>query len=366
MSRLTVSEMPNIKTIYFDESGNTGPNLLDPQQKFFSVGSTDLNESEAHAILARHFPNHIGTDIKFKKLFRDPSNHADLIRFAETVGQQPLRFFCLLMDKKFALLCRLFDWLVEPVFRKQGRDWYKNDYAASFMNICHLAFILPEDNEKLLTEITGLYADFIRAPSINLLEKMRRRYRELAATGPTNVAKFMGFVAEGADRFEEFYKLDDLKDHIDIHVAALVASVAWWRSRHSADFRIVHDASTYFFKRQDLWKLITSMAAKDIVVVIGDNKSIKFPLRVTSTSEGLSEKLASLQICDLIGGYVARSKSDKLSTDQQRVIEMMFEAGFKQIGFDSVEPGNVYAEDMPPLADGPDAVDQIAMAVRKS
>lgn len=358
--------MPNTKTIYFDESGNTGPNLLDPQQKFFSVGSTDLTESEAHAILAAHFPNHVGTDIKFKKLFRDPSNYSDLIRFAETVGQQPHRFFCFLMDKKFALLCRLFDWLVQPMFMAQGRDWYKDDYAVSFMNICHLAFVLPENNEELLAEITGLYADFIRAPTTALLEQMRKRYREISATGPSNVSRFMSFVSEGANRFDEFYTLDNLKDHTDIHVTSLVSSISWWRSRHSEDFDIIHDASTYFFKRQDLWSLITSMEASNIEVSIGENKSIRFPLRVRSTAEGLSENLAPLQICDLIAGYVARSKSDALSHDQQSVIDIMFKAGLGQIGFDCVGPGSVYAEGPPPFADGPDAIDQIAIAIRPS
>ncbi len=88
--------MRNTKTIYFDESGNTGSNLLDPQQKFFSVGSTDLAEDESNTILQKHFQKHVGKDIKFKKLFRDRSNYDDLIAFADTVGQQPARFFCYL------------------------------------------------------------------------------------------------------------------------------------------------------------------------------------------------------------------------------------------------------------------------------
>ena len=356
--------MVDTKTIYFDESGNTGLNLLDPQQKFFSIGSTDLTEGESYAILQKHFPRHVGGDIKFKKLFRDASNHPDLIEFARTVGQQPARFFCFLMDKKFALLCRLVDWLVEPLFHDRGYDWYKDDYALSWVNIFHLAFMTSDNGEVLLAEVTGLYSDLVREPLPFLLEKMKRRYREIANKGPANVRRFMEYVAAGADEFEDRYSLEDLKNQTDIHVTSLVSCVDWWRRRHSEDFDIIHDSSTYFFKRQGLWDLITSRTASSAVVHVGQ-KSIRFPLRVRSTTEGASERLASLQICDLIGGFVARSKSDTLSAEQERVIKSMFDAGFGQIGFDGVEPGGFYAQGMPPLADGPDAIDQIAMAVRQ-
>lgn len=357
--------MVNVKTIYFDESGNTGPNLLDPQQKFFSIGSTDLTEIESQAILKRHFPRHIGTDIKFKKLFRDVANHGDLIQFAYTVGKQPERFFSYLMDKKFALLCRLIDWLVEPLFYKQGYDWYKNDYGRSWANICHLGFRILGDNEALLTEVTGLYSELVREPSAFKLERMKARYQEIANGDLPSVSRFMGYIAAGADEIEKNYSLDDLKGQTDIHVASLVSSVGWWRSRHEEDFEIIHDESTYFFKRQGIWDRITNSAASNVVVQVGP-KSIKFPLRVRSTAEGASEKLASLQICDLIGGFVARSRSGNLSIEQKRVVEAMLEAGFGEIGFDSVAPNDFYAQGLPPLADGPDAVDQIAMALRKT
>lgn len=357
-------EMANIRTLYFDESGNTGPHLLDPQQKFFSVGSTDLTEEESSAILKKYFPKHFGNDIKFKKLFRDSSNYESLVGFAEEVGQQPERFFCFLMDKKFALLCRLIDWLVEPLFHNSGYDWYKDDYGRSWANIFYLAFKTLNDNEALLTEVTGLYSELVREPSHSLLEKMKHRYWEIAAAGPDNIRMFMGYVALGADEFEVHYALDEIKNQTDIHVASLVSSVGWWRSRHVEDFAIIHDESTYFFKRQGLWDIITNMAASNATVYVGQ-KSIQFPLRVRSTTAGLSEKLASLQVCDLIGGFVTRSKANNLTPEQQSVINTMIDRGFGRIGFDCIEPGNFYATGMPPQADGPDAVDQIAIAMRR-
>ena len=48
--------MSDLTTLYFDESGQTGTNLLDPDQAFFSVCSTDLDEAEGRRILRDHFP----------------------------------------------------------------------------------------------------------------------------------------------------------------------------------------------------------------------------------------------------------------------------------------------------------------------
>ena len=356
--------MVQTRTIYFDESGNTGPHLLDPHQKFFSVGSTDLTDAESRVILQEHFPRQAGGDIKFRKLFRDSRNHDALIDFAKTVGQQPKRFFCHLTDKRFALLCRLVDWFVEPIFHEQGFDWYKDDYGLSWVNIFHLGFRLHDNTETLLEDVTGLYADLVRDPTRVRLEAMQRRYRELAENGPEAIALFMGYVSAGADDFDNNFTLDGIANHNDVHVASLVSSVGWWRDQHPEDFEIIHDESTYFFKRQHLWDVVTSMTASSAVVRVA-HKSISFPLRVKKTSKGDSKQLSSLQICDLIAGFVARTKAGDLTDEQREVIEAMVAAGMGEICFDCVAPGTKYAQGLPPLADGPDAVDQVVLATRR-
>ncbi|HUI20618.1 MAG TPA: DUF3800 domain-containing protein [Methylocella sp.] len=349
------------KTIFFDESGNTGLNLLDPQQKFFSVGSTDLVEADALVILKRHFPRHIGQDIKFKKLFRSTSNYKALIDFAKTVGSQPNRFFCFLMDKRFALLCRLIDWLVEPMFHERGYDWYKDDYARSYANLCHLAFSKRDDNEELLEKVTSIYYAFTQDPSKSTLVEMQHQYREIANADLPLVGHFMEYFAAGAKEFENHHTLADFKGRDDLHVTSVVSSVGWWRAHHDEDFDVVHDQSTHFFDRNEIWDLVSSMSASGAVVRVGP-KSIRFPLRVKSTTPGDSKLLSSLQICDLIGGFVVRTKSDRLTDEQRDVLAAMTDAGMGKIGFDAVGPDDFYATGLPPLADGPDAVDQVALA----
>jgi hypothetical protein len=349
------------KTIFFDESGNTGLNLLDPQQKFFSLGSTDLVEREAFDILKKHFPRHIRQDIKFKKLFKSSANYDSLVDFAKTVGTQPDRFFCYLMDKRFAVLCRLIDWLVEPMFHDRGYDWYKSDYGRSYANLCYLAFSKLDDNEKLLEEVTSIYYTFTQEPSKAKLIEMQRKYEVIADADLPLVGRFMENFAAGAKEFENHYEFAEVEGRDDLHITGVVSSVGWWRAHHDQDFDVVHDQSTHFFDRKEIWDLVSSMSASDAVVRVGP-KSIRFPLRVKSTTPGDSKLLSSLQICDLIGGFVARTKSDRLTDEQRDVLVAMIDAGMGKLEVDAIGPDDFYATGLPPLADGPDAVDQVALA----
>lgn len=349
------------KTIFFDESGNTGVKLLDPHQRFFSVGSTDLTQEEALSVIQKCFPSRVGTDIKFKGLVSNWRNFDGLLKFADTVGSDPSRYFCFMVDKRFALLCRLVDWLVEPYFHHRGFDWYKDDYGRSYVNLFDLAFDI-DGQEAVQFEIVNLFEHFAKSPDNQKLSEMQLRFRELARHGSRNVSRFMEHVADGADEFERHWNIANFRDPNDIHITSVVRSVAWWRSKHDQDFEVVHDESNHFFDRKGIWDLFADTSASTAEIHIGD-KSIRFPLRVHSTIPGNSESLFPLQVCDLICGFCTRSKSKNLSRGHQEVIQNMIEVGMDKLNFDSVQRDDYYASGMPPPATGPDAVDQIAQAI---
>lgn len=178
------------------ESGQTGTNLLDPDQEFFSVGSTDLNEEEARRILQEHFPRTPSTDLKFRKLFRRNGHHRGLVEFARTVARQPERFFCYLVDKKFATLTKLVDWSIEPLLSGQGYDWYEGDYGRRWVNM--LYFALTEIvGPPYLDEVTSLYGHFSENPDATTLAEMQSRYDELGESGPEALQPFMTLIADG-------------------------------------------------------------------------------------------------------------------------------------------------------------------------
>ena len=351
------------KTIYFDESGQTGEKLLDADQPFFSVGSTDLTQQEASALLAAHFPRYSGDELKFRKLFRRPSGRRALLSFARAVSQFEGRLFCYFADKRFAMLTKMVDWLIEPLMSDSGYDWYRGDYGLRFCNMFHYAFQIC-DREDLLAEVTGLYDALCTERSGSALRSLQTRYAVIAENGPEELKPFMRLAADGAQGFRRHYSLADFTDRNEIHVTCVVTSVSWWRARSDDDFEVVHDQSTHFFKRQGIWDLVTRTDAQEGEVWVG-SKCLKFPLRVLSTAEGDSSALASLQVCDLIAGFVARARSPRLKAEEAAAVQGMVDAGFGSLDVNSITPGDDFVDGPPPLARGLDAVDLIRQLVRR-
>ncbi len=73
-----------------DESGFTGNDLYNPDQRFFTVASTIVEDEEAREILARCFPRYQGGEYKFTNIWKRESSRdglrvlaAEIPRFAD-------------------------------------------------------------------------------------------------------------------------------------------------------------------------------------------------------------------------------------------------------------------------------------------
>ena len=73
------------RTIYCDESGFTGYNLLDPAQPVFAVASAVVDERRAEEILKHSFPRYQGPEFKFANIWGS-RNRAGLLTFASHLG----------------------------------------------------------------------------------------------------------------------------------------------------------------------------------------------------------------------------------------------------------------------------------------
>lgn len=61
------------KTLFFDESGYTGYDLLNPDQPIFCIASSDIGDQEAQAILEGSCPGYQGAEYKFSQFWRRKS-----------------------------------------------------------------------------------------------------------------------------------------------------------------------------------------------------------------------------------------------------------------------------------------------------
>jgi hypothetical protein len=82
------------RTLFFDESGFTGYNLLDPAQPIFAIASADIDEKRADEILRASFPRYRGAEFKFSNIWGS-NNRAGLVTFADHLHAVENRSFIL-------------------------------------------------------------------------------------------------------------------------------------------------------------------------------------------------------------------------------------------------------------------------------
>lgn len=245
------------KTLYFDESGFTGADLLNKEQPIFCVASSDLDDVTADQILKFAFPRYQGPEVKFGNVWSRWSNKNGLLKFGEKIGQYRENFFAFWIDKRFCTFTKFVDFLIEPVLHDAGFDFYANGYAPTFVN--RVKFGLDNFCDPSLYDSTLKHYDrFARSPTLENLDVLRSAISIVATSAPEKIRDYYELAKDGADRLARVGIEHFPVSSNDVQLTTVLASVGYWRHLSEEDFTIVHDESSNFFDQGALWAAITS------------------------------------------------------------------------------------------------------------
>jgi hypothetical protein len=177
------------RTLYFDESGFTGYNLLDQTQPIFAIASADIEEQRAREILAESFPRYRGDEYKFSDIWRS-RNRAGLLKYAEHLRDFADLSFIYFAVKRFAVLTKIVDFLIEPYITDAGYDFYGDGFCWKYANCIHFGltqFAPPE----LLDALLRNYQAFSRNPSLDSLALLHSQLSIMAASSGEPVQIFL-------------------------------------------------------------------------------------------------------------------------------------------------------------------------------
>ena len=347
------------KTIYFDESGFTGYNLLDDTQPIFVVASSDIEPGLAEDILRKSFPKYQGAEFKFGKVWRK-GNRGRLTHFAERLGSLDRRTFSWVTHKKFAVLTKIVDYLIEPLFTDSGFDFYSDGFCWKYANYIHYGlshFAEPALYDRLLLA----YQSFSREPSREALTSLQAQLDRMARSAPERVRIFIEQMALGTRLFGS--SRDDFEAYRgsnELQVSTVIAIMMHWRRLCPDDFHVVHDASANFFRHRETWERISNNDVPDQLHPLGDGTFVQLPLRVTSTTPSDSAHDFGVQLCDVLAGLVARHFDPRTSGDDRKLLDEVIAAGLHKLDYNGVRPEPVFPDQIPPRPlQGPDAVDRM-------
>ena len=315
---------------YADESGHTGSNLLDPDQPvYYSVAVMSLED----------------IDQKYGKSFNEYANQHDfghlhaaemgihrlkdfLPKLTKWIKRDTIRFFVGSIEKRWYILCKLFDFLFDPVENRGAHAQVYNIYPLRHLMLVNLSILITEDD--LADAWEAIHGSNV-SKSKELLLTVLQRLRERLKTHPDARSRdIIGDTLEWAEKYPEeletsFKRKRLLLAHYPnvVMFTPLMLAVEkqseYWKSPVK---RNTHDRQSQFQSSwRDLHKTLGEASDKPFGLIGGP----EFKLRAAPGSSfvvGDSATSAGIQFADLVLWLMQRKAAgDNLCSEADEFME---------------------------------------------
>ncbi|HHQ4650996.1 TPA: DUF3800 domain-containing protein [Aeromonas hydrophila] len=292
-----LQEKKMIPTIYFDESGNTGSNLLDPDQPVFTLASCMFSKEESEHLL-KLIDTNSPHEAHFKSLRRRKSGQDGIVRLMGSKLLDVKNVKISIFQKEFMITTKIIDILIEHMMHLMGKDLYLNGKNIALSNV--LYHCLPTFCDKELVQ--SMYKSFVNM--------IREQDQENIDNFYANVEKMKGSLSDV--KFAPYIDLilrtkgciDDAligidKFSLDPSIPALFSHCAQWGDIYSNGFHIIHDDSHSIEKQRLLFAQFMDWTQNEVELGY-DRRKFNLPLKGKSLKFASSEDYSQIQVSDII------------------------------------------------------------------
>lgn len=358
-------------TIAFDESGNTGgTGLLDENQPVFVLASCNYTEKDAENLLKENVYTHQTTEAKFANLKKNKAGQARVIGFLEEIVKSPNKIKIAIYHKRYMVVTKIVDMLVEELAHKNGRDLYKHGENIAMSNL--FFHCTPGYCGK---ERTGnMYQAFVDMIKKQDNASIRNFYYAAWQVHSASIdEQFQSALLAPILATEPMIKdiLQGLNSNsLDPAIPSFFTLCAAWGQDLNEHFDVLHDASKPISQEKGG---LEACMSKDIPqATIGyDIRKIGFPLRANGIIFADSKKDYRLQVADLLAGgfaYWAKGLANDCREDDfwKKLNELNLDQ-FTSLSVWPVDPVNIssiekYTDD----GSGMNAIDYMSKHVKLS
>lgn len=278
-----------------DESGYTGFDLLNRDQRFQGASAIAITDDDATRLIKAHVPRLQVTELKYGALSRRPGNRARLLGLlGELLGNyKSVTYVC---DKRFLLILMFLDYAVEPWYYERGFDFYADgqNYA--------MGSLLAMAGSTLLgkSEFDALLIAFQRAAK----EKTPAALRDLvAAARRTDWEKFpeaIGPLARDAAP-ECLSAVATPGVTTDAAMVVLQSLITRMEVMSDGPYRVEHDRSKNLETYHELLQRFIDHEG-EIELRQTAIASFKFPLKLSEVTQVDSKASPAVQLADVMIG----------------------------------------------------------------
>lgn len=283
-----------MECFHIDESGYTGFDLLNPEQRFQGATAVAITDAEAARLVREHFPKLQASELKYRALARRPSYQQPLLDLQRAVLTQHkcVTYIC---DKRFLLLLMFMDYAVEPFYYERGVDFYQEgqNYAlASLMYTVGPTLLGKAPFDALLAAFQRAMKD--KTPqALEALVKATRRldWQQMPeALGPLALAApecLSAIATKGVSTDATMVVLQSLINRME------VMSAGPYRVEHdqSKNLLTYHELLQRYIDHQDEVEFRQTQIA-----------GIRFPLKLSAVTQVDSKTSSAVQIADVMIG----------------------------------------------------------------
>ncbi|TET34900.1 MAG: hypothetical protein E3J72_12250 [Planctomycetota bacterium] len=290
-----------METIFGDECGYTGQDLLQPEQPVFVEATIKISEEQSKGYHEEFFSKIQAKELKHKKLSKRPKQQEMVLRFLDSIIKDSVQIDVLIMHKPYALLGKFVDLVVEPIMKITGHDLLSEGENLALTNLLWMVLpVFTSENffneflvnfQKLVRERTPeAYEDFFRP----LLSRKYPRQLDILIT-PVMLSNSLLNTSI----------LSDLEDGLKVMITCYFTLLARWNNKVDKDITLVLDRSSEVAQDYKTWEALMNPYNKPVSIGTG-NRNTTFPMKVKETSLEDSCDWCGLQLADIIAGATTR------------------------------------------------------------
>lgn len=283
-----------------DESGYTGFDLLNPQQRFQGAAAVAISDDDARRLINTHFPKLQATELKYRSLSRRPGNHPHLIALVRDVlqGFKSVTYIC---DKRFLLVMMFLDWAVEPYYYARGLNFYQDGqhYGMGSLLLRVGPSILGAD------AFEAMLAAFQRAVKAKSPDSLQALVAAVRRTNWTELPEALGPLAQYADP-DCLRAIATPGVSTDAAIVVMQALITRMEVMASGPYRVEHDESKNLATYSGLLQAFIDHKG-EAEFRSSNIATVKFPLKLTEVVQVNSKSSPAVQLADVMIGAVVEA-----------------------------------------------------------
>lgn len=283
----------------FDESGNTGQDLLNPNQPIFSLASVCLSEAETDEAI-NILTARAGQEVKFSNLVRSTAGRQRVLSFLQSPCAKFDKAKTYVIHKRYMVVGKIVDLLIEPLAHRDGLNLYEQGCNIAMTNLYYtcLPTVCGEDE---FSYFLGRFVEMIRKKDENSILAFYKSCEHMYYSAKIPEFKNdLAVILKSVEVIDEVLRASDATQ-LDPSVTSFVQHCASWGACLGCNFDVIYDESKPIRQKEALLSLL--MAKDEPEVQVGyDYRKMFLPLKATGIKFGDSKKVKQLQVADVIAG----------------------------------------------------------------